>query len=281
MKFREKFTVLLFVAYLKCIFCRSIAIPLDLISSRQNLKVRSQAGSIDAAIVALRPWLWVKVWSYFKGLFFLTVRPLTCPETNDFCMFTDCEIQAKEIFASPIILVYSAAQYWLHAILKWVRSGRRVIEGLTFLMHRRFCNDVLPKSTLEDPGDLIQASQTSHQLYQAHIWWNHPRSCKIIQDHPRLQGILGDITRKMLVLRFQLPPLPPQFQLGCLGAVGDMTRNGVGSLHKTVPKDMQQRTLVCGDLLKKTARRDPGSKHEPPAFVLWWAFMKFYSLYSI
>ena len=73
----------------------------------------------------------------------------------------------------------------------------------------------------------------------------------------------------MLVLRFQLPPLPPQFQLGCLGAVGDMTRNGVGSLHKTVPKDMQQRTLVCGDLLKKTARRDPGSKHEPPAFVLW------------
>ena len=166
-------------------------------------------------------------------------------------MFTDCEIQAKEIFASPIILVYSAAQYWLHAILKWVRSGRRVIEGLTFLMHRRFCNDVLPKSTLEDPGDLIQASQTSHQLYQAHIWWNHPRSCKIIQDHPRLQGILGDITRKMLVLRFQLPPLPPQFQLGCLGAVGDMTRNGVGSLHKTVPKDMQQRTLVCGDLLKK------------------------------
>ena len=66
----RKFTVLLFVAYLKCIFCRSIAIPLDLISSRQNLKVRSQAGSIDAAVVALRPWLWVKVWSYFKGSFF-------------------------------------------------------------------------------------------------------------------------------------------------------------------------------------------------------------------
>mmetsp|Transcript_56604 Transcript_56604/g.123801 ORF Transcript_56604/g.123801 Transcript_56604/m.123801 type:complete len:222 (-) Transcript_56604:244-909(-) len=44
-------------------------------------------------------------------------------------------------------------------------------------MHRRFCNDVLPKSTLEDPGDL--------------------------------------------------------------GAVGDMTRNGVGSLHKTVLQGIQ------------------------------------------
>ena len=93
-------------------------------------------------------------------------------------------------------------------------------------MHRRFRNDVLPKSTLEDPRDLIEASQTSDGINYSKAYLMKP-------------------SRKMLVCQF--PPLPPQFQLGCLGAVGDMPRNSVGSLHKTVPRDRQQRALVWGE----------------------------------